>query len=128
PALVREGRLFALPSTAAWLDAGTPATYLEANLRYATDPDRSCRLGEGAVAKESVLGAGVTLGAQVLVNRSVVMDGAVIGEGSEVSGSIVGSGAVIGAGSTVLSLSVIGQGIEVAAGTRLRSQRVPAAP
>jgi mannose-1-phosphate guanylyltransferase len=128
PALVQEGRLYALASAAPWLDAGTPATYLEANLHYAGEPDHSCRLGEGAVAKESVLGSGVTLGAQALVSRSVVMDGAVIGEGSEVSGSIVGRGAVIGAQSTVLSLSVIGPGIEVAAGTSLCSARVPPVP
>ena len=37
PALVSDQRLFGLASTADWVDAGTPASFLAANLRYATD-------------------------------------------------------------------------------------------
>ncbi len=128
PSLVEQGRLYALASGAAWLDAGTPATYLEANLRYAEDPDRSCRRADGAAVKDSVVGSGVEFGPGSVVESSVLMDGVVIGEGSEVRGSIVGPGATIGAGSTVESLSVIGAGFEVAAGVHLTGERAPAAP
>ncbi len=127
PSLVAQGRLYALASGAAWLDAGTPATYLEANLPYAEDPDPSCRKADGAVVKDSVIGSGVVFGPGSVVESSVLMDGVVVGEGSEVRGSIVGRGATIGAGSTVESLSVIGAGFEVAAGVHLTGDRAPGA-
>jgi mannose-1-phosphate guanylyltransferase len=128
PALVAGGELYALASRAAWLDAGTPETYLEANLRYAGDPDSSCRLAEGAVVKDSVVGSGVTIGSGAVVESSVLMDRVVVEEGSHLRRSLVGPGATIGAGSTVESLSVIGDGFAVPASAHLTDQRVPAAP
>jgi mannose-1-phosphate guanylyltransferase len=128
PALVDEGRLYALASDAPWLDAGTPATYLKANLRYTEDPDSSCHGAGAAVVKDSVVGSGVVFGPGAVVEGSVLMDGVVVGDGSEVRGSIIGRGATIGAGSTVESLSVIGDGFEVAAGAHLTGERAPAAP
>jgi mannose-1-phosphate guanylyltransferase len=128
PSMVEQRRLYALASGAAWIDAGTPATYLEANLRHAADPDRSCRRFDGAVVRGSAVGSGVVFGPGSVVESSVLMDGVVVGEGSEVRGSIVGEGATIGAGSMVESLSVIGAGFEVAAGLRLRSERAPGVP
>jgi mannose-1-phosphate guanylyltransferase len=128
PAMVEEGRLYALASGASWLDAGTPATYLEANLRYVGDPDGSCRAADGAVVKDSVVGSGVAFGSGCVVESSVLMDGVVVGEGSGIRGSIVGPGAFIGTGATVESLSVVGAGFEVAAGVHLRGERAPATP
>jgi mannose-1-phosphate guanylyltransferase len=128
PSLVERGRLYAQASGAAWIDAGTPDTYLEANLHYAAPPDRSCRRSEGAVVRGSVVGSGVVFGPGSVVESSVLMDGVVVGEGSEVRGSIVGPGATIGAGSMVESLSVIGAGFEVAAGVHLTGERAPGLP
>jgi mannose-1-phosphate guanylyltransferase len=128
PALVREGRLYALASGAAWLDAGTPATYLEANLRYAEEPGPSCRRSDGALVKDSVVGSGVVFGPGSVVESSVLMDGVVVGAGSEVRRSIVGRDATIGPGSTLESLCVIGPGFEVAAGAHFAGERAPAAP
>jgi mannose-1-phosphate guanylyltransferase len=128
PALVAGRCLFALASRSAWLDAGTPETYLEANLRFAGEPDGSCRLAEGAVVKDSVVGTGVTFGSGSVVESSVLMDGVVVGEGSQVRRSLVGPGATIGARSTVESLSVIGDGFVVPAAAHLIDQRAPAAP
>jgi mannose-1-phosphate guanylyltransferase len=128
PALVAGGCLYALPSPAPWLDAGTPETYLEANLRYAGEPDSSCRLADGAVVKGSAVGSGVTVGAGSVVESSVLMDGVAVGEGSRIRRSLVGPGATIGAGSTVESLSVIGDGFVVPAGAHLTDQRAPALP
>jgi mannose-1-phosphate guanylyltransferase len=127
PALVAGRCLFALASRSAWLDAGTPETYLEANLRYAGEPDGSCQLAEGAVVKDSVVGTGVTFGPGSVVESSVLMDGVAVGEGSQVRRSLVGPGATIGVGSTVESLSVIGDGFVVPAAARLTDQRAPAA-
>jgi mannose-1-phosphate guanylyltransferase len=128
PALVAEGCLYALASEANWLDAGTPAAYLEANLGYVADPDGSCRLGDGAVVKESVVGSKVSFGPGSWVENSVLLNCASVGEGAEVCSSIVGPGATIGARSVVASLSVIGEGFAVEPGARLAGQRLPSTP
>ena len=52
PALVAEEKVFAMASGGYWLDAGTPATYLRANLdaiRRATPPAPGARRGDSGV-------------------------------------------------------------------------------
>ena len=113
PALVAEGRLYAMASEARWLDAGTPAAYLQANLLYARD-------------RHGMIGERVSIGVGASVSGSVVMDGAVIGEAATVSDSIVGADAQIGAGARLSSLCVIGDGYAVDAGAILDGERLPA--
>ena len=123
PAMVAAGRLYARGSDAAWLDAGTPATLIEANLAYA--PLGVAEGPGGGQAVESVLGDGVTLGSGARVVRSVLMDGVTVGDGALVEDSIVASGAKIGARARVLARSVIGEGYEVEAGAELSEVRLP---
>jgi mannose-1-phosphate guanylyltransferase len=124
PDLVAEGRLFALGSDAPWVDAGTPTTLLEVNLRYAPMGTSAWPGGGRAVA--SVVGAGSELAAGAEVTRSVLLDGVTVGEGARVVDSIVGEGALIGAGSVVEAESVIGDGYAVAPGTVVSGGRLPA--
>jgi mannose-1-phosphate guanylyltransferase len=119
PALVAEGALYALGSGARWVDAGTPATFLAANLDYASAGPAA----DGVV--DSVLGDDVTVGEGALVERSVLMDGVAVGPGARVRDSIVGVAARIGAGATVGGLSVIGDGYVVEAGAELSEARLP---
>ena len=123
PALVADGRLYALGSPAAWLDAGTPATYLRANLDRA--PSGIGVVAGGGKADGSVIGAGVTVGPGALVERSVLMDGATVGDGARVTDSIVGRQARIGAGAVVRDLSVLGDGCVVEAGAVVVEGRLP---
>jgi len=126
PALVGDGRLYALGSTAAWVDAGTPATFLAANLRYAAAPGHGCGVNETASVVTSVLGEGVTVGPGAVVERSVCFDGAAIGAGAEVRDSIVGRDARVGTGALLSELSVVGDGVVVPPRARLRAERLPA--
>jgi mannose-1-phosphate guanylyltransferase len=126
PALVADGRLYALGSAAAWVDAGTPATFLAANLRYAGAGLPDCGLAATASVVTSVLGDGVTVGPGAAVKNSVCFDGAAIEAGAEVRSSIVGRGARIGTGAVVADLSVVGDGVVVPPGARLRADRLPA--
>ncbi len=130
PSLVAEGRLYAMGSDADWIDAGTPAAYLAANLRYADGrPDpvtAGADLSPGASVVDSVLGAGVTVGEGAVVAGSVCFDGAFIARGSEVRRSVVGRGARIEEGAVVTDLSLVGDGAVVPAGTRLSAGRAPA--
>lgn len=113
-----------------WLDIGTPEQYLRANLdvlagqlpgsQAAVDP--SARV-EGEV-RDSVIGASAHVGPGAVVERSVLLDRAVAGAGVRVADSVVGSGAVLEEGASVVDLSIVGQGVVVAAGTRLAGARL----
>jgi mannose-1-phosphate guanylyltransferase len=125
PALVSEGRLFAQASDADWLDAGTPATFLAANLRYAADRTTA---GADATITTSVIGSGVSVGVGAIIDRSVLFPGVTVGPGAQVRSSIVGRGARIEAGAVVTDLSVVGDGSVVPPGSRLSGAQVPVAP
>jgi mannose-1-phosphate guanylyltransferase len=126
PALVADGGLYAWASDAAWVDAGTPAAFLAANLRYAGEAGPADQVDTGATVTNSILGKGVKVGAGASVASSVCFDGAVIAAGAQVRCSIVGRGARIGAGAVVTHLSVVGDAAVVPPGTHLDAGRVPA--
>jgi mannose-1-phosphate guanylyltransferase len=125
PALVTDRRLYAQASEADWVDAGTPATFLAANLRYAVDPVDAA---PGASVTTSVLGDGVSIAAGAVVDRSVLFPGVAVGPGAKVRSSIVGRGAHIEAGAVVSDLSVVGDHAVVPPGSRLSGARLPVAP
>jgi mannose-1-phosphate guanylyltransferase len=125
PALVADGRLFAQASDADWVDAGTPATFLAANLRHATD---SPGAWPDASVASSVIGPGVTVGAGAVIDRSVLFPGVTVEPGAEIRSSIVGRDARIEAGAVVIDFSVVGDDTVVPRGSRLSGARVPIAP
>jgi mannose-1-phosphate guanylyltransferase len=113
PELVAAGRLYALGSDAAWVDAGTARALLDANLAYAA-------AGASVVADDAKVHAGAR------VERSVVMEGAEIGADAVIEDSIIGARAVVGAGARLTNLSVVGDGYVVEAGVDLSEARLPA--
>jgi mannose-1-phosphate guanylyltransferase len=133
PLMVDDRSLFALHSDAYWVDAGTPATYLQVQMdlidgvRGPAEPavDRTAVIADTATISHSVVMADVQIAAGAVVRDSVVMSGARIGDGAVVDGSVVASGAVVGAGAQVTGLSVIGRQVEIEAGTALDAARVP---
>ena len=130
--LARNGKLYALPSSAYWLDIGTPAKYLEANADRLERLGGASLLGPGAVVapgaavEGSVLGAGAVVEAGAKVLRSVLFDGARVGAGAEVADSVLGSGATVEAGAAVSGVTIVGPGAVVAPGERLAGARVEA--
>jgi mannose-1-phosphate guanylyltransferase len=92
PALVDAGTLYALASDDYWLDTGTPAKYLQANLDLI---EGTAYVGAGAAVapsarvEGSVISAGARVGAGAHVVASLVMPGAVVEEGTVVKRSIV---------------------------------------
>jgi mannose-1-phosphate guanylyltransferase len=103
PAMVADGTLFAFDGGSYWIDAGTPATYLRANLDL-LDGTRASEDGidPSATVEGTVDGAWIGSHASVatgaIVEASVVMAGAQVGEGAFLRRALIGPGAVVAAG------------------------------
>jgi mannose-1-phosphate guanylyltransferase len=125
PALATAGSLYAMPDDAYWLDAGTPAAFIQANAymiarhlngdnphgdswihpRSSVDPS-SKLLG-------SVVDEGCSVGADVLLDNVVLLPGAEVRVGARVRNSIIGPGAVIGRSSRLGATCVVGANVRV---------------
>jgi NDP-sugar pyrophosphorylase family protein len=159
PAMVRDGRLFALADDAYWLDTGTPADYLQAHRdlvegRRGEPPAPGARrmegalwvtgsptvagkvagacfvadgatVAEGARVELSVLGQGCVVEDGATVTGSVLLAGARVASNSTVTGSVLGPRSTVGERCEVWPVSVLGEGVLVASGTRLDGERVP---
>ncbi len=121
PAIVESGGVYALATDDYWVDTGTPALYLSANLDLVAGgrPHDSCQpvaaaadVHASATIDRSLVAAHARVEADAVVVESVVLDGAVVGQGAYVDGSIVMGR--IGAGARVVD-SVIGADGVVAA-------------
>ena len=132
PAMVADESLFALHSDAYWIDAGTPDTYLRAQLdlidgiranEIAVLP--SDEIDSSALVENSVLGADVVIGNGTIVRNSILMDGVTIGPGVRIHDSIIASGARVGPDSHISGLTVVGAGVEVPAQSELTGARLP---
>ena len=127
PTLAEDGTLFAMVSDGYWIDAGTPATYLAANLELVNPGSAihsEAKVDPSARICGSVVGPAAVVAAGASVNASLVLDGATIGENAQVEGSIVGPGARVAAGAIVAGLSVVGPGAVVLGGARLDGCRL----
>jgi mannose-1-phosphate guanylyltransferase len=132
PAMVEAGSLYALEGNAYWLDAGTPETYLQANLDLlpadASDIHPDAKVSDSAHIERSVVGAGATIGDEVTLTEAVVLAGATVETGARIHRSIVGPGAVVREGAELLDLSVIGDRVDIEPRARLTNERVPQDP
>lgn len=109
PQLVAEGNLFACQSEAAWLDVGTPQSYIKAQFLVS----RCGHMTGAEVAADAIVEHSVLLPNSRVESKAVVID------------SIVGEGAVIGEGATVEGNCVVADWAEVPPGTQLIGTRYP---
>ena len=133
PAMVADRTLFALQRDGRWVDAGTPATYLEVSLAYldgsiGTDPAVAddAEVDPSASVVDSWVGAGARVEAHVTLDRALILPGARVGSGATVRNSIVGPRAHIGVGAQLDSLTVVGDDVVIDAEAVLSEARVPA--
>jgi mannose-1-phosphate guanylyltransferase len=133
PAMVAELSLYALHSDSYWIDAGTPVTYLDAQLDLIDGVRGSAEravhetatIEDGAVIDHSVVMAGVVVESGAIVRNSVLLPGSRIGADAHVVHSVIGAGAEVGAESEVLDYTVVGNSRDVPAGARLEGARFP---
>jgi mannose-1-phosphate guanylyltransferase len=125
PGLVERGTLFAMQSDAYWIDAGTPAAYLEANLdlldgvrgAFEVGIDPTARIDPDAKVSRSMIGPGAVIAAGSEVVDTVVMAGTRIGTGSRIERSLIGARSSIGESSELTDLTVVGFEQDLSAGT-----------
>ena len=130
-AVAADGALYALRSDAYWIDAGTPASYLQANIdlisgrREITLDARSPQavVSPGADIAGSVVMERAVVEAGACLRGSVVLPGGRIGAGAVVADSVVGYDAVVGPGARLAGFTLLGDGETVAAGESLRGGR-----
>ena len=131
PAVVADGRLFAMATDDYWVDTGRPDTFRQANLdtidgrrrRQRCDAVASdARVAPGAHVVHSVVGPGATLETGAVVRDSVVLAGAHVERDAVVSSSIVAGH--IGARAHAEGVVVAGDG-RVEAGERVDGVRRP---
>ena len=135
PAMVPDGRLYALASAAYWLDVGTPVTYLQAQLDLLdgvrqTPPapgahdsgGRVWTLGNpvvnGDVVGPSLVGDAAYVASGASVRRAVIGAGARVDAGADIRDSVLLPGALVRAGA-VVEHSVVGERAVVGEGARL---------
>jgi mannose-1-phosphate guanylyltransferase len=133
PAMVADGALYAHDGDTYWIDAGTPPTYLAANLDLITGRRGPAEDGvdptavvAGAV-EQSVIGAGATVEAGATVTGSVVLAGAVVRSGASVCDAVIGPRALIEESAKVMDGSVVGDDVVVPAGAQVSGSRLPEA-
>jgi len=133
PALAAEGKLFGFQSETYWLDAGTPATYLQAQLDL-VDGHRAetpaavaadAVVAGGAKVEHSVLMSGSSVADGASVIDSVLLPGARVEAGATVRDAIVGPHAVVGPDAVVQAGTVLGDGAVVEADEVLTDVRRP---
>jgi mannose-1-phosphate guanylyltransferase len=113
PAMVRSGVLFARSDDGYWLDTGTPAAYLQANLDLVTG-QRAGVLGTDLRDRgDGVHVEGESTISGEVVGPSVIFRGCTIAEGARVECSVLGAGSVIESGAVVVD-SVLMEGCHVA--------------
>lgn len=133
PAMVADGTLYALADDAYWIDAGTPALYIRAQLDLldglrggsVEGIDPAAVIDPAAEVQRSVVGTGCSVAAGAVVRDSVLLPGATVGEGAVVERTVLAFAATVEQGAA-LTDCVIGDREMVASGTRLDSVRQPA--
>jgi mannose-1-phosphate guanylyltransferase len=134
PAMVDDGALYAFDGDTYWIDAGTPATFLAANLdllegrRGVPEPGVHPEAAVQGDVERSVVGWGATVERGATAIGSVLLPGAVVRCGAIVRDAIIGPRAVVEAGAIVESGSVIGDDVVVPAGAHLTGVRAPEVP
>jgi NDP-sugar pyrophosphorylase family protein len=129
--MVADGSLYALDGDTYWIDAGTPATYLAANLDLLSG--RRGKPEDGVDPAATVLGdvvrsaiaPGVRIEEGATVTGSVLLEGVVVRSGAVVRHAVIGPSATIGAGAHVTDGAVIGDHVIVPDGATVCDARIP---
>lgn len=126
PSLVSDSGLFAFQSESYWIDTGTPATYIQAQLdllkggvRGFTNSGVDPTAVISGVVESSVIGAGAVIEEGAQVTGSVILEGVRVERGAVISDSVIGFQSSIGQNANITSFSIIGHGVNVQQGEEI---------
>ncbi len=137
PALAQQGSLFAMADRAYWLDTGTPATFLQANIDVLNGRDSerivkdlngttwchaSSDVAPSAVLTNTVVDRDCVVGEDVILDGVVLMPGSVVRDNVQIRSSIIGPRAIIGSSSILGPTCVVGAEVSVAEGSQLSGE------
>ena len=133
PKMAEDKTLYAVPSETYWIDAGTPETFLQANLdllngvrdKKINGVHDQASVSPNALVETSIIGRGVKIADGVHIKNSVLMEGTEVEKDVRIEGSIVGERAKIGESSQVLELTIVNHEEIVEKRAQLRSVRIP---
>ncbi|KAA0232966.1 MAG: UTP--glucose-1-phosphate uridylyltransferase [Acidimicrobiales bacterium] len=133
PRMAAEGTLYAVHCAEYWIDAGTPESYLQAQLdlmdgRRGTPRDGvspGAEIAPGALVEHSVIGEGVVVEQGAVIRESLVMARTRIGRDALLDRALVGEGAVVGSGSRLSDHAVVGHDEKIDSGSMLEHRTVP---
>ena len=131
--MAEDKKLYAVPSENYWIDAGTPKTFLQANLdllngtrgKKINGVHNEASVSPNALVESSMIGRGVNVADGAHIKNSVLMEGAEVEKNARIEGSIVGERAKIGESSQVLELTIVNHEEIVEKRTQLRSVHLP---
>jgi NDP-sugar pyrophosphorylase family protein len=138
PTLAGRGELFGFDTDDYWAGTDRPDLLLQANLdrlagRFDRDMEHPCSGGrgvhptadipDGADVTDTVIGAGVAVGAGSRLRRSVLLAGSSVGKDVVVEDSVVMGNVPDGA---VLSGAVVGADAAIEPGQQVINERIPA--
>jgi mannose-1-phosphate guanylyltransferase len=137
PALAAAGTLYAMADHAYWLDTGTPATFLQANIDILNGRDserlvkdlvgttwrhETSRVAASARLVNAVVDRDCVVGENVILEGVILMPGAVVHDNVQIRSSIIGPRAVIGSTSVLGPTCVVGAEVSVAAGSQFSGE------
>jgi mannose-1-phosphate guanylyltransferase len=137
PALAAAGTLYAMADHAYWLDTGTPATFLQANIDVLNGRDserivkdlvgttwrhETSRVAASARLVNTVVDRDCVVGENVVLEGVILMPGAVVHDNVQIRSSIIGPRAVIGSTSVLGPTCVVGAEVTVAPGSQLSGE------
>ena len=129
PAIAAEGRLYGFAWPGRWIDAGTPASYIRAQLALleggASFVGPGVRVDPSARVERSVIGRDGIIGPGAVVRDSVLLPRVVVGANATIEESALGEAVTVGDGACIRGLSVLGDGESVAAADTLDGVRRP---
>ncbi len=137
PLLLEQGQpIYAYPSSAYWIDIGTPEKYLQLHRdllsskgsinQYGLAPDEEMLIGEQSYIHATaqikgpvVIGSGCTILENAVIEQSIIWHKVRIGRGAKVRNSIVANNCYLNADS-IIEESVLGDNVSLVSGCKLK--------
>lgn len=133
PAIVADGGLWAVQSDAYWVDAGTPATYVQIQLDLidgvrgpaAKGVAESATIAPDAQVAHSIVMAGARVDSGAVVRDAIISTGGRVMANAVVDGSIVGPRATVEPGAKLTGMAMLGDDAVAPAGALLDGIKIP---